>query len=220
MMATTGDTGMIGTGAGTGRAKLGRRGQVAAVVAGLLLLGGCINLGGGKAPGNLISLSVQPGPSAGVAMLKSTAKPGEALVVFEPQTDRSLSAVRVPVQVNDTSIAYLTDVTWIDHPSRLLRSLLAETIRGRGKRLVFEDDQAEAKGNSRLTGRLGAMGYDARSRSVVVRYDALQQLADGTLKSRRFEAVKKGIAPKGPAVAAALNDAANEVAGQVADWVE
>ena len=101
-----------------------------------------------------------------------------------------------------------------------MRELLAETIRASGKRLVFEDDQAEAKGNLRLTGRLTAMGYDARSRSVIVRYDALFQAADGTMMSRRFEAVGKSVLPKGPAVAEALNVAANDVARQVADWVK
>ena len=201
--------------AGTRRATTGRH---AGILASLLLLGGCINFGGGKAPASLISLTPLSTPAA--AGLAATAKPGEVLLVFEPQTDRSLAGARVPVRVSDTSIAYLTDATWIDHPSRLMRALLAETIRDRGKRLVFEDDQTEAHGNLRLTSRLAAMGYDARSHSVVVRLDAMEQLADGTLKSRRFEAVEKDIAPKGLAVAEALNIAANAVARQVADWVE
>ena len=200
--------------AATGRNGLG---GIACLMAGLALLGGCVNLGGGKAPANLIHLSPVSSAPAGAGTI---AKAGEALVVFQPQTDRSLAVVRVPVQVSDTSIAYLTDVAWVDSPARLLRSLFAETIRSRGKILVFEDDQPEARGNLRLTGRLEAMGYDARNRSVVLRYDGLLQAADGTMRSRRFEAVEKNVAPKGPAVAEALNVAANDVAMQVADWVK
>ena len=208
MMAQTGDLIMAG---------LRRFGGAFGLLALPLLASACVNLGGGKAPVSLIRLTAETTAPAGLA---STAKPGEALVVYEPQTDRSLGVMRVPVQVDDTSIAYMTDATWVDRPARLMRELLAETIRASGKRLVFEDDQAEAKGNLRLTGRLTAMGYDARSRSVIVRYDALFQAADGTMMSRRFEAVGKSVLPKGPAVAEALNVAANDVARQVADWVK
>lgn len=197
----------------------GQGGIARLAAAGLLLalLGGCINIGSSKAPGSLIRLTPAEGSAAG---LSATAKAGEALVVFEPQTDRSLGVTRVPVQVNDSTLAYLAGANWVDRPARLMRALLAETIRGRGKRLVFEDDQGEVRGNLRLTGRLSAMGYDARSRSVVVRFDAMLQMADGAMASRRFEAVRAGVAPKAKSIAPALNAAANEVAGQVADWVK
>ena len=198
------------------QARRTRMGRALVTLTSLMLLGGCISLGQSKPAGNLIRLTAMAPAAAGLA---TTALPGEALVVFEPQTDRSLGVTRIPVQISDSAIAYLTGVNWVDHPSRLLRSLLAETIRGRGKRLVFEDDQAEARGNLRLTGRLITMGYDARRHAVVVRYDAMQQLADGTLKSRRFEAVKTNIPAKPNAIAPALNAAANAGAEQVADWV-
>ena len=63
------------------------------------------------------------------------------------------------------------------------------------------------------------MGYDARLQSVVVRYDALRDDGKGGVMTRRFEAVVPGVSPKAEAVGAALNRAANDVAGQVADWV-
>jgi cholesterol transport system auxiliary component len=206
----------------TGEMIMGRRqyirklAQAAGIIAPLLLLGGCVSFGVSKAPVRLIGLTAETSAPAG---LTATARAGEALVVYEPQADRSLSVLRVPVQVDDSTIAYLKDATWVERPARLMRSLLAETIRAKGKRLVFEDDQPEARGTLRLTGRLIAMGYDGRSRSVVVRLDAMRQGADGTTTMRRFEAVEKDVAPKGGAVATALNHAANAVAGQVADWV-
>ena len=122
-------------------------------------------------------------------------------------------------QVDETSIAYLKDGDWVERPARLFRSLLAETIRARGKRLVVEDD-AEARGNLHLSGRLIALGYDAHTRSAVVRYDALWQDASGAIAMRRFEAVEKDVAPKASAVAPAINRAANRVAADVADWVK
>ncbi|MBW8786078.1 MAG: ABC transporter, partial [Novosphingobium sp.] len=68
-------------------------------------------------------------------------------------------------------------------------------------------------------GRLLDMGYDARSQSVTVRFDALRTDAAGNAVSRRFEATIPGLSPKVEAVAPALNKAANDVAQQVADWV-
>jgi cholesterol transport system auxiliary component len=52
-----------------------------------------------------------------------------------------------------------------------------------------------------------------------VRYDALREDADGTIRAQRFEAVVPGVSPKVQSVAPALNKAANDVAAQVADWL-
>jgi cholesterol transport system auxiliary component len=97
--------------------------------------------------------------------------------------------------------------------------LLAETIRAKGKRLVIEQGDASEGGKSILAGRLLDMGYDARSQSVVVRFDAMREDPAGNTATRRFEATVPGVSPKVEAVAPALNKAANDVAAQVADWV-
>jgi cholesterol transport system auxiliary component len=123
------------------------------------------------------------------------------------------------VQIDDSTIAYLKDATWVERPARQFRRLLAETIRAKGKRIVAESGDASEGGKSILAGRLLDMGYDARSQSVVVRYDALREEPGGQVLSRRFEAIVPGVAPKVEAVAPALNKAANDVASQVADWV-
>ena len=188
---------------------------------GAALLSGCVNLGGGKAPAMLIHLTPEASVAAGPAQSGGAAK---AILVIEPETDQSLGQTRIPVQVDDTRLAYLADVAWVERPARLFRGLLAEALRARGGEkggsgLVLEDDQPAPSGIRRLSGRLLAMGYDARSRSVVVRYDALLQSPDGTLATRRFEAVEPNVRPSAAVVAPALNRAANSVADQVARWV-
>lgn len=189
--------------------------RYAGALAAVLLLGGCLSLGG-KTPKQLIGLT--PENAAPVGDLGGAAL-RDALVVLDPETDRRLDVQRVPVQVDDATIAYLKDATWVERPARQFRRLLAETIRAKGKRLVVEEGDPSEGGKLTLGGRLLDMGYDARSRSVVVRFDALRSDAAGNVVSRRFEATVTGVAPKVEAVAPALNKAANDVAAQVADWM-
>jgi len=187
----------------------------AAILAAPLLLAGCLSLGG-KAPKQLIRLTPEttaPAGDMGSATLR------DALVVLDPEADRRLDVQLVPVQVDDTTVAYLKNATWVERPARQFRRLLAETIRTKGKRLVVEQGDASEGGKMILTGRLLDMGYDARSQSVVVRFDAMRQDAAGTATTRRFEATVPGVSPKVDSVVPALNKAANDVAAQVADWV-
>ena len=189
--------------------------KLAAIVAAPLLLAGCLNLGG-KVPKQLIRLTPAVTAPAG-EMASATLH--DALVVLDPDADRRLDVQRVPVQVDDATIAYLKNATWVERPSRQFRRLLAETIRARGKRLVIEQGDASEGGKSVLAGRLLDMGYDARTKSVVVRFDAMREDPAGNTASRRFEATVPGVSPKVDSVAPALNKAANDVAAQVADWV-
>jgi cholesterol transport system auxiliary component len=179
-----------------------------------LPLAACISLGGGKPPEQLMSLTAEARAPAGATV---SAPLSAGLLVVEPDTDRVLGLPRIPVQVDDTRVAYLKDAQWVERPARLFRGLLAETIRAHGKRLVFEESEPLAR--DVLAGRLTAFGYDARARAVVVRYDAIRESADHSARSRRFEARVEGVAPKSEAVVPALNRAANQVAAEVADWI-
>ena len=140
-------------------------------------------------------------------------------MVMEPETDQRLAVVRVPVQIDDTNVAYIKGAAWIERPSRLFRALLAETLRSKTSALVLEDSQAAVSVGVRLSGRLIDMGYDARSSSVVVRFEAIRSGAGGTVTIKRFESIVPGIQAKPEFIGPALNQAANAVAGQAADWV-
>lgn len=184
-------------------------------VAATLLLSGCISMGG-KVPAQLIALTPAESSPAGAMGGGSLA---EAMIVLDPDTDRRLDQQRVAVQVDDANVAYLKDAQWVERPARQFRRLLAEAIRTKSGRLVLEGADSETGAKSALSGRLLDMGYDARSSSVVVRFDAVRQDSSGAVSARRFEAVIPGISPKAQPVAVALNRAANDVARQVAEWV-
>lgn len=181
-----------------------------------LLLSGCLGLGGDKAPATLIALSSTQAPAAGAGL---SGKQGDALLVLEPDVDRKLAVLRVPVRVNGSSIAYLADAAWVERPARQFRSLLAETLRASGKRLVLEDDGTAGAAANRLGGRLIDMGYDAADQAVVVRFEAVRSGPGGTIATRRFESVVRGVSAKPEAIAPALNRAANAVAADVAAWL-
>lgn len=183
-----------------------------------LALSGCISLGKGKVPDTLLTLSAERSAPAGTMV---SASADSALVVFDPDVDKVLAVQRVAVTVDDSNVAYLRNALWAERPARLFGALLAETLRAKGTRLVFAgDERGSATGHSRLTGRLLAMGYDAPSHSVVVRYDAVHSETGGAVTTRRFES-RVPVRKDDPAtVGPALNRAANAVAGQVADWLE
>lgn len=183
-----------------------------------LALTACVNIGNKtKLPATLLTLTSTAVAPAGSA---ASATAAEALMVLEPETDQTLSVLRIPVQVDEANIAYIKGAQWVERPARLFRALLAETLRAKGSRLILEDTQATVPlAGSRLAGRLIAMGYDAQSKSVVVRYDAIRTGANGEVQTKRFESVIPGVKAKGETIAPALNRAANDVAAQVADWV-
>lgn len=190
-------------------------GKIAA--AGLVLaLSGCLGLGGGKPPPTLFTLTADKTLPAGTVLSGNSA---QALIVLDPETDQSLSNTRIAVQVDQSNVAYLAKAAWVERPARLFGTLMAETIRAGGKRIVFVGDDGINTSRNRLGGRLTAFGYDAREKAVIVRFDAVLSGAAGAVSTRRFEAKVPGVAAEPELVAPALNRAANQVAAEVADWV-
>ncbi|WP_340587169.1 ABC-type transport auxiliary lipoprotein family protein [Erythrobacter alti] len=186
-----------------------------AALASLGLLSGCISFGA-EPPEQLLTLTPMASVPAGAA---TEGQATAALAVQVPDVSQRLNVNRIPVVTSDSSLAYLADAFWVEKPAQLFRNVLAETIRAKGNRLVASGGELEYVAQTQLAGTLAAMDYDAVTGSVVVRYDAVLELPDGRVLTRRFEESVSGIAPEANAVGAALNQAANTVADQVAEWV-
>lgn len=178
-------------------------------------LAGCISFGG-KPPESLLNLTAANTVATGTTINGDVA---QAIAVLEPETPAKLGVTRVPVQVDDTQVAYVKDAVWVDRPARLFRRLLGETIRAKSGRLVIDNDDAALTPKNQLRGTLIDFGYDARSSSVVVTYDAVRDVNGTQVLTKRFSATVPGVTPEAAPVGAALNQAANQVASQVADWV-
>jgi cholesterol transport system auxiliary component len=182
----------------------------------LLTLAACF--GGGSAPDQLYTLTAaQMRPVAA----PRTAGQGEAITVAVPTLPQALRTTRIPVYVNETTIQYLTDAVWVEQPGALFARLLGETISARTGRVVLDPNQYSQDPGTRITGTLVKFGLDPNQMQVVIVYDAAMARGGptGGVVTNRFEA-HLPVADATPAsVAPALNQAANQLAGEVAAWI-
>jgi len=186
-----------------------------AALGAVLALAGCISLGK-KPPDQLLNLTATSTAPAGASASGSAEN---AIAVMDVEAPQKIDVARVPVDTSGSTLAYLQDAQWVEKPARLFTRLISDTLRARGNHLVVSGTDLEDAAATKLSGTLQAMDYDAPSGSAVVRFDAVLQAKDGTIRSKRFESTVSGVPAAAAPVGAALNRAANEVATQVADWV-
>jgi cholesterol transport system auxiliary component len=182
----------------------------------LLPLAGCVSFGG-KPPKQLLTLSSTSAVAVGVTR---TAGAGQTVTILSPSAPAAILAPRVPVYSGSVAIAYVKDAAWVDSPARLFQRLLSETVAAKTGRIVLDLRQYTTDPGLRVQGTLLMFGIDERRSEAVVTYDAVIARDKGALDSRRFEArVPVGVIDA-TTVGPALNEAANKVAADVADWIK
>lgn len=179
-----------------------------------LPLAGCISFGA-KPPASLLTLT--PAATVAVGPVQSSAR-GRTIVVQVPVTPATLATPRIPVQATATTLAYLPNAAWAEPPARLFARLVADTLTAGGA-VVVSGVQSIDSPAANLAGELRMFGVDAVTREAVVTYDAaLTRGGQAAVEKRRFE-VRVPLAAIDAATAGpALNDAANQVAAQIAAW--
>lgn len=182
----------------------------------LLPLAGCISFGA-KPPASLLTLDPAQPVTTGT---EQSSAGTSTITIAVPVTPQELAAARVPVRSGGIAIAYVKDAQWVEAPSRLFARLLADTVIVRTGRVVLSYRQSQVDPGAQLSGELRSFGVDADTGEAVVTFDAsLLRGENPAFEKRRFEArVPVAKIEAGP-VAAALNQAANQVAAEVADWV-
>lgn len=176
-----------------------------------LALAGCF--GGAKVPPTLLTLT----PASSEAAIDRTAAAGEAITIELPVASREIRQVRVPVLEAPGQVAYVRNLQYVETPDRLFQQLLSETVKRTTGRVVVDPRQAGIDPGTRVTGVLHRFGHDAASGQVVVTFDATATRG-ATIQTRRFTANAPAdgtAATVGPAI----NAAANDVARQVAAWI-
>ena len=188
--------------------------SLAAVPLLAVLTGAC--LGGGAAPAELLTLTptevLPPGATR-------TASPADTLAVLTPSVPRAVNTRRIPVYVNPITIEYLVGATWVEEPNELFRRLLAETIAARTGRLVLDPNNFTQAAGATLSGQLLQFGFEPGRMEVVVAYEGALSRGQQSLQTQRFEARVPVTTQDAATIAPALNQAANQLAEQVAAWI-
>ena len=181
-----------------------------------LPLAGCISFGA-KPPAQLLNLTSSAQVPAGQVQ-NSAASP--TITIAVPAVPQALATARVPVQTSPTAVAYVKDALWVEPPQRLFARLLSDTIGARTGRVVLGEAQSYADPGARLTGELRNFGFDSGKSAAIVTYDAELIRSDcKAVEKRRFQASVPVSAIDAASAGPALNQAANQVAGEVSDWV-
>jgi cholesterol transport system auxiliary component len=181
-----------------------------------LPLAGCISLTP-KPPSSLMTLSAITPLAAGPARSTDDKR---AIAVATPTVGAGLATQRVMVSDGPTALAYLKDGQWAAPPAQLFRSLLAETITVKTGRVVPDPRTRVSQPDTRLSGHISALGLDGPGYAAIVTFDAaLTHAGSPTLQARRFSARVPVTAEDPATVGRAINQAANQIAGEVADWI-
>lgn len=186
------------------------------VIAGALSLGGCISFGA-KPPPSLLTLQSAQSVPAGETRSSANAA---TITIAVPSVSQALATTRVPVQSTGTSLAYVKDAQWVELPARLFARLTADTVAAKTGRVVLSTAQSFSDPGARLSGELRNFGLDGTTSEAVVTFDAaLIRTTGEVVEKRRFEARVPVTAIDAGNAARGINQAANQVAGEVADWV-
>ena len=181
----------------------------------LLPLAGCVSFGS-KPPKQLMTLSSSDKIAIGVTR---TATTGQTVTIGLPSAPAAIMAARVPVYRGGVAIAYVKDAAWVDSPARLFQRLLSETVAAKTGKIVLDLRQYTTDPGLRVQGNLLMFGIDEDRSEAVVTYEAVI-VREKVLDSRRFEArVPVGVIDA-MSVGPALNEAANKVAADLADWIK
>lgn len=146
---------------------------------------------------------------------------GKVILVSNISASPILDTRSLLVMPADGERAYLRDAVWEDSPVRLFQRLLTRTISSRGEVLAISPDIAGATADYVLQGELTCFTLDVRATPVVrACFNAVLSNPQGhILAARHFESTHPVSVQTPAVVAAALNDAANDIMAQAADWV-
>ena len=182
----------------------------------LIALSGCVSFGG-KAPKVLLTLTPVTTVIAGTTR---AATPAQTMVVLPIIAPASIATVRIPVYDGRSELSYVKDAAWNEMPARLFQRMLSETIAAKTSRVVIDFRQASLDPGTQLSGQLQKFGVDPQTMRAIVVYDGILRRSGNTVEARRFEASVPIGAIEGREVGRVLNQAANDVAAQIADWVK
>jgi cholesterol transport system auxiliary component len=188
-----------------------------ALIALALSTAACVNIGGGKPPVSLLTLTSLASLAANDMR---SAKAGEPITIDVPGVPMAIANTRVAVSDGPVAIAYVKDAVWVEPPARLFQRILSETVAAKTGKVVLDPRQFAVDPGIKLSGQLKSFGIDAAAGQAVIIYDAVITRDKGkSVNTKRFEARRPVAVVTAASSGTALNAAANEIAAEVATWV-
>ncbi len=187
-----------------------------ALIVAATALSGCVRFGAEPPPSLLTITSAEQR----AADSERTVVAGEAITVSVPLVPQSLANTRMAVADGGTSVAYVKDAVWTEPPARLFQRVLSDTIAAKSGKVVLDPRQFSLDPGIVVSGQLSQFGLDARTNEAVIVFEAAVSSDRGQrVRTRRFEAREPVSEIKPLPASAALNTAANRIAGEIAAWI-
>ena len=184
------------------------------MLAASLMLAGCVTIGP-KPPASLLTLTAATGVTAGPGR---TVAADDTIAIGTPVAPASIATTRVPVYDGGSELAYVKDAAWNDLPARLFQRLLSDTVGQTTGRLVVDQRLTTTTAGTRLSGQLLRFGVDPQAMQAVATFEGTITRGE-RIEQRRFETRVPIAVIEAREVGRALNQAANDLAAQVAGWV-
>lgn len=183
-----------------------------------LALSGCVSIGTKpKISPNLLTLIPDTSRPAAAEQLPTS---DQIVSMSQPVVPQILGVNRIPVISAAGRITYISDANWAEPPASLFRALVSEVLSAKMGRVVVDPRTLPVVAGTRLSGQLVAFNVDESTSQAVVTYDALlARKGVAQVAARRFTARITLATINGPTAGAALNEASNQVAAQIADWI-
>ncbi len=144
-----------------------------------------------------------------------------SLRIEELEAPQEFNVDRLVVRVGAQEIQYLKDMRWSDKPSRLLRPLIAEHIKGQNPdAVILLPTQLEPTPQFRLSGRIAAFQINRDNSTATAKIDML--LISSKTKSaqaKTFAGQVDANISSSSEMASALNRASNKMSVDIAAWV-
>ncbi len=181
-----------------------------------LSLSGCLSLGA-KPPPSLIRLTAaeRPGADAGQPIAA-----GRTVTVMIPHGPVEFSLPRIAVRSAGSRLSYIKNAAFADQPYRLIAGVFGEVIQARTGRPTLDGRNYHIAPGIRIVTQIDDFSIDTDRRQANLVVDVIRQAADGkTVTTRRFEGHAPVAAITSDGVAPALDQAVNQVAAAIADWI-
>jgi cholesterol transport system auxiliary component len=159
-----------------------------------------------------LTLATQSGPTHALPLLR----------VEDFEAPAELASSRMAIQVGAQEVRYLAGMQWTDRPARLMRGLIADSLRQSSTAPVLVTGQADVTTGLRISGRLTrfhALAPTGLATEVSVGLELMLLKGSSIAASRRFSVTEPSSSDRPADLAAAFNRATGRITTEATNWI-